>query len=263
MQDGNVSPTAAGLRWSTFSRPPESGANPFTQSTMPEGNSHEPPIRLLLVDEHAVIRAGLRMLIESHSGITVVGESGNYTEAVETAARTRPQIILLDLDLHGDSGLDIVPELLAASEGVRVLLLTGIRDEDLHRRALRQGAMGIVLKDETADVLIKAIERVHAGEAWIDRTTMGRVLTDLGRPTGTADNGMERIETLTDRERQVVAVFAEGLKNGQIAERLFISETTVRHHLTSIFAKLEVSDRLELLIFAYRHRLAPLPKPPR
>jgi two-component system, NarL family, nitrate/nitrite response regulator NarL len=220
------------------------------------------PIRLLIVDDHTVVRAGLRMLIECHDGMTIVGEAGSCAEALQVAARTQPEIILLDLDLGGDNGLRIMPELLAACEGVRVLVLTGVRDDALHRRALRSGAMGVVPKEKAAEVLIKAIGRVHAGEAWIDRATMGRVLAELSSPTRVDENAA-RAMLLTSREREVVALVAQGLKNKHIGERLFISETTVRHHLTAIFDKLEVSDRLELLIFAYRYQLAPLPTPPR
>jgi len=222
---------------------------------------HAPQIRLLLVDGHAVVRAGLRMVLECHPGMTIVGEAGTCAEAVEVAMRARPGIILLDLDLGGDSALAILPDLLAACEGVRVLVLTGVRDADLHQRSLRGGAMGVVLKDKAADVVIKAIQCVHAGEAWVDRATMGRVLVDLSRPVRPPDDKAAKVATLTGRERQVIALIAEGLKNKQIAERLFISDTTVRHHLTVIFSKLGVSDRLELLILAYRLRLVPAPGP--
>ena len=220
------------------------------------------PIRLLIVDDHAVVRAGLRMLIEAHSGMTIVGEAGSTAEAMEVATRTQPEIVLLDLDLGIDNGLELIPRLLAFCEGVRVLVLTGVRDEDMHRRALRSGAMGVVAKEKAAEVLIKAIGRVYAGEAWIDRLAMGRVLADLSKPTR-VDESAAKATLLTNREREVVALLAQGLKNKQIGERLSISEVTVRHHLTAIFTKLDVSDRLELLIFAYRHQLAPLPAPSR
>ena len=226
---------------------------------MAADNRHESGIRLLLVDGHAVVRTGLRMLLESHPDMTIVGEAGTCAEAVEVAGRARPGIILLELDLGGECPLAILPELLAASEGVRVLVLTGLRDADLHERSLRAGAIGVILKDSAAEVVIKAIQRVHAGEAWIDRLTMGRVLTDFSRPVRPGDHPTAKITTLTDRERQVIALLGEGLKNRQIADRLFISETTVRHHLTAIFSKLEVSDRLELLIRAYRLGLAQRP----
>ena len=220
------------------------------------------PIRVLLIDDHAVVRTGLRMLIESRSGMRVVGEAANRSDALAATAREQPDIILLDLDLGGSSSLDFLPELLSAAATARVLTLTGVRDPELHRRAVRLGVMGVVVKEKAAEVLLRAIEKVHAGEVWLERAMITRVLREMTRrdePTQT-DPEAAKIATLTAREREVIALIGEGLKNQQIARRLFISETTVRHHLTAIFAKLGVADRLELVIYAYRHGLA---KPPR
>ncbi len=219
-------------------------------------------IRVLIVDDHAVVRAGLRMLIESHPGLIVAGEAKNRYDALAVAAHEHPDIILLDLNLSGESGLDIIPELLAIANGTRILVLTGVRDLEAHQQAVRLGAMGVVLKDQPAEVMLKAIAKVHAGEVWIDRAMMASVLSDLsrGRAAPAADPEAAKLATLTEREREVTRLISKGLKNRQIAERLFISETTVRHHLTSIFSKLGVSDRLELVIYAYRYSLA---KPPR
>jgi DNA-binding NarL/FixJ family response regulator len=153
------------------------------------------------------------------------------------------------------------PELREAANNARVLILTGMSDTESHRRAIRLGAMGVVLKGQPAEVLIKAIKKVYAGEVWVDRATMGSVLHEMTRKNVIQrDPDQDKIKTLTDREHQVIALIAEGLKNKQIATRLFISETTVTHHLSSIFSKLEVSDRLELVIYAFGHNLARLPK---
>ena len=221
-----------------------------------------PPIRVLLVDDHAVVRTGLRLLIESRPGLQVVGEAATRPAALTAAAREHPDLILLDLDLGGSSGLDFLPELLAAAPAARVLILTGLRDAEVHRRAVRLGAMGVVVKDKAAEVLLQAIEKVHAGEVWLERTMMAATLRELTR-RGTAtphDPEAAKIATLTAREREVIALVGTGLKNRQIAQRLFISETTVRHHLTAVFAKLGVADRLELVIYAYRHGLATAPQ---
>jgi two-component system nitrate/nitrite response regulator NarL len=121
------------------------------------------------------------------------------------------------------------------------------------------GAMGVVLKEHAAEVLIKAINKVHQGEVWLDRSMMGTVLDEMTQAPEIDPEGA-RIASLSDREREVIALIAEGLKNKQIAQRLFISETTVTHHLSSIFSKLDVSDRLELIIYAFRHGLAQLPR---
>jgi len=216
------------------------------------------PIRVVIVDDHVVVRTGLRMLIESQPGIIVVGEAGNGAEALAVVARTQPNIIVLDLDLGGESGLDYFPGLRTAASTARVLVLTGVRDPELHRRAVRLGSMGLVRKEEAAEVLLQAIKKVHAGEVWLEPAMIASV---LGEMTGTRasqllDPEAAKIASLTEREREVVTLMGQGLRNKQIAERLGISETTVRHHLTSIFAKLGVTDRLELVIYIYRHGLA-------
>ena len=224
-------------------------------------NPIKEPIRILLVDDHVIVRAGLRMLIENHKGMVVVGEAGTRIDALAIAAREQPQVILLDLDMGNESGLDFLRELLDAAAGARVVMLTGVRDPEAHRRAVHLGAMGLVLKDKAAEVLIKAIEKVHAGEVWLDRSLTASVLYEMSQAgeIRRADPDAKKISSLTDREREIVGLVCEGLKNKQIGDRLFISEATVRNHLTSILSKLELSDRFELALYAYRHHLA---KPP-
>ncbi len=219
-------------------------------------------IHILLVDDHSIVRSGLRMLIGSEPGLEVVGEADGRASALDSSARLQPDIILLDLDLGGDSSLDFLPDLLANVPQARVILLTGTRNPDEHVRAVRLGAMGVVLKEQAAEVLIRAIQKVHAGEAWLDPTLMARLLTGMapGRGAKQVDPEAIKIAALTDREREVIALICEGLQNKTIGQRLFISETTVRHHLTSIFSKLGLENRLELVIYAYRHGLA---QPPR
>jgi DNA-binding NarL/FixJ family response regulator len=196
------------------------------------------------------------LLIESRQGLVVIGEATNSTDALALAAREQPHIILLDLDLGDENGLDLLPHLLAAGQA-RVLILTGVRDAEEHRQAIRQGAMGLVLKEQAPEVLLKAIEKVHAGEVWLDRAMLANVLSEMVvGGTRPASVRAARMNTLTQREHGVITLVAEGLKNKQISERLSITETTVRHHLTSIFAKLGVESRLELVIFAHRHGLS-------
>ncbi len=211
------------------------------------------------------------MLVENHPGLKVAGEAANRAEALAIAKREQPDVILLDLDMNNDNGLDFLPQLLAVTRRARVLILTGVRDPEAYSRAIRLGASGLLLKEKAAEILIKAIEKVYAGEVWFDRSIIGSVLTEMSRASAGRMGGSLmvatrsdpegiKMATLTEREREVIALIGEGLKNKQIAGRLFISETTVRHHLTSIFDKLDVSDRLELIIYAYQHGLA---KPPR
>jgi len=217
------------------------------------------PISIMIVDDHVVIRSGLRMLIEHDQRMQVVAQAGNRTEALERAESEHPDVIILDLVLGDEDGLSFLPELCQTSPESRVLVLTGVQNADAHRRAIRRGAMGIVLKEHAADQLLKAIMKVYEGEVWIERTMMGSMIQEFNKPA-LPDPEVTKIETLTDREREVIALVGEGLKNKQVGERLFISETTVTHHLSSVFSKLEVSDRLELIIYAFRHGLAKMPK---
>ena len=219
-------------------------------------------IRVLLVDDHQVVRTGLRMIIESQPDMEMVGEAGNRAEALALAASENPDIILLDLDLGDFSGTEIITDLLAAASGARIIILTGLRSTEAYKQALMLGAMGIVAKDKAADVLINAIKVVSKGEAWLDTATTASMLGEMSRAPKAKpiDPEAEKIATLTNREREVVTLIGEGIKNREIADRLFISETTVRHHLTSIFDKLDVGDRVELLIYAYKHKLADPPR---
>lgn len=215
-----------------------------------------PHIRIVLVDHHAIVRAGLRMLIESGQGFAVVGEAGDRDEAVTVVSREQPDIILLELDLGGHSSLEFFADLAAAAKGARVLVLTAIDDPEMHRRAVVLGSAGVVLKRQASAALLKAIERVRQGEVWLDQETMAGLLSAANMAGG---EDATRIATLTKREREIILLISEGLRNRQIADRLYVSETTVRHHLTSVFSKLAVSSRLDLMVYAYRHGLARLP----
>lgn len=220
-----------------------------------------PPIRIMIVDDHAVIRTGLRMLIEQDQTMTVVAMAGNPSEALALAEQEKPDIIVLDLMLGEEDGLDFLPEVCKVSANSKVLILTGVQTPESHRTAIRRGAMGIVLKQQAADLLLKAIRKVHEGEVWIDRSMIGSVLSEV-RSERREEEKPEatKIKALTAREREVIALVSEGLKNKIIGERLFISETTVTHHLSSIYSKLGVSDRLELVVFAFANNLAKKPK---
>lgn len=218
------------------------------------------PIRVLLIEGYEITRLGLRTLIEREPGLTVVGEATNRAESI-SAARAQPDIIILDPDLGRESSLDFLPELLAVARNARALILTDILDPALHHRAVRLGAMGLVLKMEAARVMTTAIRKIHAGEVWLNRSMIASVLSEMrqARETKPLDAEAAKIARLTEREREVIALVGEGIRNKQIAERLIISEPTVRHYLTSIYEKIGVADRLELMIYAYQHNLAKLP----
>jgi len=217
-------------------------------------------IRIMIVDDHAVIRTGLRMLIEQEQTMTVVAMAGSPAEALALAESEKPDIIVLDLMLGEEDGLDFLPNLCKISPTSRVLVLTGVQTPESHRTAIRRGAMGIVLKQQAAELLLKAIRKVHEGEVWIDRSMIGSVLNDVRSERLEQVNPVTvQIASLTPREREVIALVSEGLKNKAIGERLFISETTVTHHLSSIYSKLGVSDRLELVVFAFGNNLTKKP----
>ncbi|MDE3088518.1 MAG: response regulator transcription factor, partial [Chloroflexota bacterium] len=199
-------------------------------------------IRILLIDRHALVRAGLRLLIESHPGFEVVGEASNPADALTIIAQAHPDIVLLEPVADGDHLEMGALSQLASAGDVRLIIVTAIADPRMHYQAIQMGAMGVVNKDELPAVLMKAIQKVESGEAWVDRSTMAGFIQKMSRAhTGHAsDQEAARIGLLTRREREVVELIGQGLKNRQIAQRLSISEVTVRHHLTSVFSKLEV-----------------------
>src|SRR5438034_8055819 len=145
---------------------------------------HDSPsqIRLLIVDDHAIVRAGLRMLIDCQPSMKVVAEAGTRAEALAAAAREQPDIVLLDLDMGGESGLSFLPDLVDAARGAKILVLTGVRDPEVHRKAVRAGVRGVVFKEKAVEVLIKAIEGVHGGEIWLDRALASSLLEELAHP---------------------------------------------------------------------------------
>ena len=219
--------------------------------------AHLRPIRLLLVNSHPVVRAGLRMLLDNRPGLTVVGETTAPAEAVRTAGCEQADIVLVAEDLTEDC-LDALPMLVRACHPAHVIVFADNLGEAANERAaVRAGVKGLVRKDASLDTLINAIEKVQAGELWLSRL-LTATLSDFARPTGHEHSHVAHggLLSLTRREVEIVALICDGLTNHQIANRLFISETTVRHHLTSIFAKLDVADRLKLAVYAYRHGLA-------
>lgn len=213
------------------------------------------PIRLLLVDSHALTRAALGGLLVGRPGFALLGEAASVSAAVTVAAAAPPEIILLYLRHGDDLGLDAIPPLLhAAPPDARLLVVTELTDAAVHRHAVRLGASGIVGTECPPDTLFKAIEKVLQGEVWMER----RLVTDLiAAPDRRPDYEQVRIGSLTPREREVVRLLCEGLRNKQIASRLAVTDVTVRHHLTSVFSKLGVSDRLGLLLYASKHGMTP------
>ena len=218
-------------------------------------------IRVVLLDYHDLFRAGILALLADQPQIEIVGEAGDSESALSILAKQKPDIALLDLNLGGELDTEIIPAILEITPKTQLILLTGLDDADILQLAVQMGAKGILQKTESKKVLVKAIEKVHSGEVWIDRIMMANVLNRISNVEARNEQRDQqfRIDSLSDRELEVIELVGKGLKNKDIAERLSISETTVRHHLTSVYAKLDVSDRLELAIFAYRNDLANLP----
>ncbi len=215
------------------------------------------PIRIVILDNYALVRAGLRLLIERNPSLKVVGEAGDIKSGIEVIAELEPDIILFELNISEQPGSEIITAILNASRRSRLILVTGIIDPAINQQAVENGVAGVVLKTQQPETLIKAIEKVNSGEVWLERSLIASVLSRLSRnntPVKTVPNE-GGINVLSEREKEIVRLIGQGLKNKKISTLLCISETTVRHHLTSIYSKLGVTDRLELLVFAHRNGL--------
>jgi DNA-binding NarL/FixJ family response regulator len=207
-------------------------------------------IRVLVADDQSMIRAGFRMLLKDEEGIEVVAEAEDGAEAVEKAARFHPTVVLMDIRMPKLDGLEATRRILAADAAARILILTTFDLDEYIYEALRAGASGFVLKDDPPEQLIAAIRTVAAGDALLSATVTRRVIkqfTEIPRhdvPTA--------VDELTDRERDVFRLIAKGLSNGEIGRELFISDTTVKTHVTRVFQKLGVRDRVQAVVLAYR-----------
>lgn len=218
------------------------------------------PIRVFIIDDHRSILWGLERLIDSgRPAMQVVGTATNCTEALKQLDGVAPNVILLDIDLGSENGVEEIPNLLARTRA-KILVLTGLRDESVHDRAVLAGASGVVEKEASAETILGAITKVHEGQLWLDRVATGRIFLEFSRDkvVPSVDPDRLKIASLTEREREVVSIAAThaGANAKAIAEMLFISEHTLRNHLTSIYDKLQVANRLELFAYAHKHGLA-------
>jgi DNA-binding NarL/FixJ family response regulator len=207
-------------------------------------------IRVLVADDQAMIRAGFRMVLGGEDDIDVVAEAANGREAVERAARFHPDVVLMDIRMPEVDGLEATRRILAADRAARVLILTTFDLDEYIYEALAIGASGFVLKDDPPEQLIAAIRTVAAGDALLSPTITKRVIKAFSRvPRPTRPKVLDE---LSDRERAVFRLIARGLSNGEIGRELFISETTVKTHVTHILQKLNLRDRVQAVVFAYR-----------
>jgi NarL family two-component system response regulator LiaR len=210
------------------------------------------PIRVLLVDDHAVVREGLRVFLELQEGIEVAGEAEDGREALAEAARLRPDVILMDLVMPELDGIGAMRTLREQLPTARVIVLTSFLDEDKLLPALRSGAAGYLLKNAPPQELARAVRAAHAGEALIDPAVAAQLVESLA-----ADGEPAPLDRLTPREREVLVLIGRGFPNKQIARELEVSEKTVKTHVGHVLSKLGVTDRTQAAVFAVRSGLVP------
>jgi len=206
-------------------------------------------IRVLVADDQSMVRTGLRMLLASEEDIDVVAEASNGLEAVEKADRFDPDVILMDIRMPELDGLEATRRILASDKGARVLVLTTFDLDEYVYEALRVGASGFVLKDDPAEQILAAVRVVAGGNALLSPTVTKRVIKQFTRTP--RREPPKALEDLSDREQEVFRLIARGLSNAEIGKELFISETTVKTHITHILQKLDLRDRVQAIVLAY------------
>jgi DNA-binding NarL/FixJ family response regulator len=213
-------------------------------------------IRILVVDDQALVRGGFAMILRIHDDIEVVAEAGTGLEAIEAARRHRPDVILMDIRMPGMDGLEATGRILAEADwDVRVLILTTFDPDEYVYEALRAGASGFVLKDIPADQLATAVRTVADGGALLAPSITRRLIGQFAKRLTVDAVVSRRLDRLTDREREVVRAVARGASNAEIAEELFIGTATVKSHLSSILTKVGLRDRAQVVVFAYESGL--------
>jgi DNA-binding NarL/FixJ family response regulator len=217
-------------------------------------------ISVLLADDQPLLRRGFRMILEAEQGLTVAGEAGDGAEAVELTRRVRPDVVLMDIRMPGTDGIEATRRITAAEPGVRVLVLTTFDLDEYAFGALRAGASGFLLKDVRPHELVAAVRTVASGDAVVSPRVTRRLLEEYAQQLPVAGAGdrasrYPQLSSLTEREREVLAVVAQGLSNTEIAASLFVSETTVKSHVGRILAKLGLRDRVQIVVLAYESGL--------
>jgi NarL family two-component system response regulator LiaR len=223
-------------------------------SAVPVQPAAPSPIRVLVVDDHAIVRRGIGALLATEPGIDVVGEAYDGQEAVAEVARLRPDVVLMDIVMPGMDGLEATRRITASAPDTRVLVLTSFAGDDQVFPAIRAGALGYLLKDSRPDELVAAIRQVHNGESWLHPLVARRLLQELSPRAGQEAQD----EALTPRELEVLQLVAQGHTNRQIAEELSISEATVRTHMSKILGKLHLGSRTQAALYALREGIATL-----
>ena len=209
-------------------------------------------VRVALVDDQALFRAGIRMLVDSQPDLEVVGEAGDGREAVALVRKVRPDVVLMDIRMPVMDGLAATAELLRDPHPPRIVMLTTFDLDEAAARAIRQGASGFLLKDADPEFLLAAIRTVHAGSAVIAASATRELFAAFPEPAAAVPTAYGE---LTEREREIFALAARGLSNAEIAQREYLSEATVKTHISRILGKLALRDRVQLVVFAYEHGL--------
>ncbi len=210
-------------------------------------------IRILLVDDHTIVRLGLKTLIGDQPNMEVVGEAGTAAEAVRAAERLQPAVVLMDIRMPGEGGLEATRQITARFPNIKVVMLTSFADDELVVRAIRAGAVGYVLKQVDNDELLRAIEAAARGEALLDPATTARLLARVRENERKADE--DAFRELSDREMDVLAHLARGKTNAEIGRALNLSEKTVSNYVSTILEKLHLTNRIELATYAVEHHL--------
>ena len=215
-------------------------------------------VRIAIADDHPIVRDGLKSLLQLENDFEIIGEAGDGRQVLDLVSQTDPDILLLDLRMPNLDGLATLQALQHANRRTRVIVLTASEDKNEFVVAMKLGCSGIVLKHTEPDLIIKSIRKVHSGEIWLDSHTTAAVMqqfsTALDPERASGAGGRDR-NPLSTREREIVSLVAQGYKNKEMAEKMFISEQTVKNHLHNIFDKLGVSDRLELALYAIHRGL--------
>lgn len=214
------------------------------------------PVSILIVDDHPALRYGLRKLLESEPGFKVAGEAADGAEALRLIRELKPQIVLLDLVMRRHSGLEVLRDLGAIDSQPRVIILTAIIEKAEIAQALQLGVRGIVLKESATEMIVDCIRSVLQGQYWVEREKVSDVVQLLRRflPVRGGKDPRQNFG-LSSRELEVITAVVAGYSNREIAQKLTLSEQTVKHHITNIFDKLGVSNRMELTLFAISHHL--------
>lgn len=212
-------------------------------------------ISVMLSDDHSLMREGLKQLIELEKDITVVCQAGDGEETIDKVIKCKPDVLLLDINMPKLNGIDVLRRVRDIGLDTKVIILTIHDDREYLFETMKMGADGYVLKDCDADTLISAIRDVKGGKVYIQPSIKYMLNDKLSKENGETSEELRKIQALTNREYEVLTLIAEGLNNKDIAEKLYISEKTVKNHVSSILKKLEVNDRIQAAIFAFKNNI--------